>query len=99
MVSQFDNSLIIEGKAKMMRSNVGDVGGVVTDISGNASFMGSADGGAGGGTQLKGHHMKETDESQLNTTHIMMDNSRNNANQQVSQTTQETSKQVFVGSK
>ena len=42
MISQFDNSLIIEGKAKMMRSNVGDQ---VTDISGNASFMGSADGG------------------------------------------------------
>lgn len=76
MVSQFDNSLIIEGKAKMMRSNVGDGGGQVTDISGNASFMGSAD----GGTQLKGQHLKETDESQLNTTHIMMDNSRNNAN-------------------
>ena len=46
MVSQFDNSLIIEGKAKMMRSNVGDgASHQVTDISGNASFMGSADGG------------------------------------------------------
>ena len=72
LVSQFDNSLIIEGKAKMMRSNIGE--GQVTDISGNASFMGSAD----GGTHKGGQNPKDIDDSQHNTTHVM-DNSRNNA--------------------
>ena len=61
MISQFDNSLIIEGKAKMMRSNVGDgASHQVTDISGNASFMGSAD----GGPNKKGQGRGDADESQ-----------------------------------
>ena len=82
MVSQFDNSLIIEGKVNAVRSNGGDGGGAshqVTDISGNASFLGSE-----AGQNLKGKAKEIAEESQ-NTTQAM-DMSRNNA-QQVSQTT------------
>lgn len=60
MISQFDNSLIIEGKANMMRSNIGDgASHQVTDVSGNASFMGSE-----GPQQHKGQIRENVDDSQ-----------------------------------